>query len=156
MRTAPSRQAITRREALRAAGLAGAATLATSRTGAAGTEPDDDEVVRRVLGGPATPSSRVRLLMPPAFGNGYSVPLSLEVDSPMTDADHVRQVHLIAPKNPLVLVAAFTFTPRCGRVAIDTRIRLAEPQYVFAVARMGDGALLSARAWVKVDSNGCN
>jgi sulfur-oxidizing protein SoxY len=38
---------------------------------------------------------------------------------------------------------------------VSTRIRLAEPQYVLAVAEMNDGALLMTRAWVEVATNGC-
>lgn len=115
----------------------------------------DDALLRRLTGTVPIESPRVRLVMPPAFGNGYTVPLVLDVDSPMTDADHVRQVRVFAPKNPIVLVAGFGFTPASGQAHVSTRIRLAEPQTVFAVAEMSDGTTLMARTWVKVDTNGC-
>jgi sulfur-oxidizing protein SoxY len=38
---------------------------------------------------------------------------------------------------------------------VSTRIRLAEPQYVLALAEMNDGALLMAKTWVEVATNGC-
>jgi sulfur-oxidizing protein SoxY len=38
---------------------------------------------------------------------------------------------------------------------VSTRIRIAEPQYIVAVAEMNDGALLTAKAWVEVATNGC-
>jgi sulfur-oxidizing protein SoxY len=93
--------------------------------------------------------------MPPVFGNGYSVPMTLVVDSPMTEIDHVRSVLIVAPKNPIVVVAKYLFTPQSGRAAVSTRIRLAEPQTVLAVAEMSDGALLMSGTRVKVDTNGC-
>jgi sulfur-oxidizing protein SoxY len=97
----------------------------------------------------------MRLDMPAAFPNGYTVPMSLEVDSAMTGADHVRQVRVLAPGNPLVEVADFRFTPGSGRARVSTRIRLAKPQEVLAVAEMSDETMLLARTWVKVDINGC-
>ncbi|MGH6927078.1 MAG: thiosulfate oxidation carrier protein SoxY, partial [Dongiaceae bacterium] len=86
---------------------------------------------------------------------GYTVPLTFDVDSPMTEADHVRVVHVVAPRNPLVRVASFHFTPRSGRARVSTRIRLAEPQNVIAVAEMSDGSLLMAKTRVEVEINGC-
>ena len=93
--------------------------------------------------------------MPAVFPNGYTVPLSFDVDSPMNEADYVRHVRVLAPRNPLIEVADFRFTPRSGRARVSTRIRLAEPQNVLVVADMSDGTLLLARTWIKVDINGC-
>jgi sulfur-oxidizing protein SoxY len=115
----------------------------------------DAELVKRLIGRTPTESSRVHLKMPPIFSNGYTVPLILEVESPMTQADYVRLVHVLAPRNPIVLVASFHFTPQSGEARVSTRIRLAEPQNVIAAAQMSDGTTLMARTWVKVDTNGC-
>jgi sulfur-oxidizing protein SoxY len=118
--------------------------------------PDNDEdLVRRKLAQPVSISPLVHLVMPAVFQNGYNVPLSLAVDSPMTDADHIRGVRVYAPKNPFILVAAYTFTPMSGRAMITTCIRLAAPQNVFAVAETNDSRLLMARTWVSVETNGC-
>jgi sulfur-oxidizing protein SoxY len=38
---------------------------------------------------------------------------------------------------------------------ISTRIRLAGPQFVVAVAEMHDGTLLMAKSFVEVATNGC-
>jgi sulfur-oxidizing protein SoxY len=38
---------------------------------------------------------------------------------------------------------------------VSTRIRLAEPQYVLAVAQMSDGTLLMTETWVEAATNGC-
>jgi len=115
----------------------------------------EQELVQRLVGGPAVPSPLVHVQIPPVFGNGYSVPLTLIVDSPMTTADHVRTIHLFAPGNPIIPVANFRFTPQSGRAAIATRIRLAKSQTVIAVAEMSDGSRLMGRAFVKVDIDGC-
>jgi len=142
---------ITRRALLSAAGLATAALAMPVRA-------DDPELalVEQLFGKTPVPSERLRLEMPPLFPNGYTVPLALEVDSPMTEADHVRSVHVIAPHNPLIRVASFHFTPASGRARVSTRIRLAKPQNVIAVAEMSDGSLLMAKTWVVVETDGCS
>jgi sulfur-oxidizing protein SoxY len=158
MKTEFSSIVVMRRAVLQAAGIVLAATdMAASRGFAAidDAQTGDPDVVERLTGRRATESPRVQLRMPPVFGNGYSVPLTLSVDSPMTENDYVRTIHIIAPKNPIVVVAKLQFTPESGRVAVSTRIRLAEAQTVLVVAEMSDGALLMARAAVKVDTDGC-
>jgi sulfur-oxidizing protein SoxY len=116
---------------------------------------DGLEVISHLTGKVPIPSDRVHLVMPRVFPNGYTVPLTIEIDSPMTDADHVRNVRVVAPRNPIIEVANFHFTPRCGEARVSTRIRLAEPQEVLAAAEMSNGALLVSGAWVEVASNGC-
>ena len=147
-----SRMGLTRRELFLtcAAGFAGATIVSPARA-----SDDAVELIERLTGKTPTESDRLHLVMPRIFPNGYTVPLSLDIDSPMTESDHVRQVRVLAPRNPLIQVATFHFVPQRSQPRVSTRIRLAEPQYVLAVAEMNDGALLMAKAWVKVDTNGC-
>jgi sulfur-oxidizing protein SoxY len=146
---------LTRRELLwaGAAGLAG--TSLASPANADDDAEDPVELIRRLTGKTPTESDRVHLVMPRTFPNGYTVPLSLDIDSPMTEGDHVIRVRVVAPRNPLIEVASFHFVPQHSQPRIATRIRLAEPQYVLAVAEMNDGTLLMAKAWVEVATNGC-
>ncbi len=115
----------------------------------------DLDLVQRAIGKRLTDSARVRLVMPEHFPNGYTVPLALDVDSPMTEREYVQLVSVFAPQNPIVLVARFQFSPASGRAHLATRIRLARPQTVFAVAELSDGSALLARIRVSVASNGC-
>jgi sulfur-oxidizing protein SoxY len=135
---------------------AGSLVLAYRSASAAPQDADEDSaLLKRRFGRMPVLSSRVRLNMPPVFANGYGVPLNLSVETPMTQADHVTSVHIIAPQNPIVLAASFNFTPLSGQAAVQTRIRLARSQGVLAVAEMNDGGLLMSRCQVKVDVNGC-
>lgn len=143
---------MTRRVVLGAGAFAG---VALSMRAAPGTPDPEMAVAEQLFGRAPVPSDRLRLDMPQIFPNGYTVPMAIDVDSPMTDSDHVRAVHVVAPRNPLIRVASFHFTPHSGRARISTRIRLAEPQNVIAVAEMSDGQLLMARTWVEVEINGC-
>lgn len=100
-------------------------------------------------------SERFTFDLPAIFANGYTVPLSLAVESPMTDAAHARRVHVLAPGNPFLRVASFRFTPSGGRARVSTRIRLAAPQNVYGIAELSGGDCLIAHSWVEVEINGC-
>jgi sulfur-oxidizing protein SoxY len=99
---------------------------------------DAAELIKHLTGKTPTESDRLHLAMPRVFANGYTVPLTLVIDSPMTEADHVRDVRVLAPRNPLITVATFHFVPQRSEPRVSTRIRLAQPQNVLAVAPIGD------------------
>lgn len=138
-------------------GLGCASVLATVSYARAEAEAEDEAVamVAHLTGAVPTPSARVHLIMPKSFPNGYTVPLALAVDSPMTATDYVASIRVLAPKNPLIEVATFHFVAARSQPRVATRIRLAKPQFVVAVAAMGDGALLMAKTWVDVATDGC-
>jgi sulfur-oxidizing protein SoxY len=148
------------RRALLSTGVAGfaAAVLAppaSANEERAGASEEAVALVERLTGKTPTESERVHLVMPRSFPNGYTVPLNLAIDSSMTESDHVRHVRVIAPRNPLIEVATFRFLPQRSQPRVSTRIRLAEPQHVLAIAEMNDDTLLLAKAWVEVATNGC-
>jgi sulfur-oxidizing protein SoxY len=136
--------------------VAGGASLATSGFATPASAADEAfALVQELTGKTPILSDRVRLSMPAQFANGYTVPLTLTVNSPMTEADHVRRVVVLAPRNPIVTVASFHFMPMRSEPRIAMRIRLAETQDVLALAEMNDGALLMACTRVDVATNGC-
>jgi sulfur-oxidizing protein SoxY len=150
---------LTRREMLVAGGV-GCAALANAwfSPGNAAEKAEKDDMadfVLRQMGRAATESERLHLIMPAVFPTGYTVPMELKVDSPMTEDDHVKRISVFAPENPLIDVASFNFVPRRSVARVSTRIRLAKPQFVVAVAEMGDGTLLMAKTYVDVATNGC-
>ena len=87
------------------------------------------EFVKRLTGRTATESDRLHLVMPAVFPTGYTVPMDLDIDSPMTEDDHVKRIRVFAPRNPIIEVASFNFVPQRSVARVSTRIRLAEPQY---------------------------
>ncbi|BCH22796.1 sulfur oxidation protein SoxY [Mesorhizobium sp. L-8-10] len=147
---------LTRRDVLKG-GCSGGAVLACAFLAPAEASDADQvmEFVGQQIGGVVTASDSVHLVMPATFPTGYTVPMELRVDSPMTRDDHVRRIRVFAPENPIVEVAGFNFVPGRSVARVSTRIRLAKPQNVVAVAEMNDGRLLAARTWVDVASNGC-
>jgi sulfur-oxidizing protein SoxY len=141
-----------RRVLMAAAGFSGVFLVPPTSTA---TGEGAGDLVERLTGKRPSESDRVHLEMPRVFPNGYTVPLALMVDTAMTDIDHVRHVRVLAPLNPIVEVATFHFVPQRSEPRVSTRIRLAGPQEVLAIAEMSGGELLMARTWVEVATNGC-
>lgn len=98
------------------------------------------EAIREGLGKGEIKEGRVHLDIPPIVENGNSVPFGITVDSPMTAADHVTEIHVFSPENPLPNVSRFRVGPRCGKAEIKTSIRLATTQSIHVVAVMSDGS----------------
>jgi len=111
--------------------------------------------MREVTKGVTPQPGKIKLEIPPLVENGNSVPLTVTVDSPLTEADHVKSIHVFNEKNPQPNVASFHLGPRTGRASVTTRIRLADSQMVVAIAQMSDGSLWSDRAQVIVTIAAC-
>lgn len=112
-------------------------------------------LVRKALGVETFTESRIKLEVPESAENGLVVPVRVEVESPMTEADHVRALHLFALDNPVPQVSSYSFTPANGKAAISTRVRLAKSQDLIAVAEMSDGTVHVAKAPVSIMIGGC-
>ena len=130
-------------------------TLVPRRAGAEPLQAPTQAAVRQFIGDRTPREGRVTLRVPPIAENGNTVPLSVQVESPMTAADHVKSILILADKNPSPEVASFRLTPALGRAQAETRIRLGTTQDVVAVAEMSDGSVWIARAEVKVTIGGC-
>jgi len=98
---------------------------------------------------------RVQLELPGIAENGHSVRMVVRVDSPMTEADHVRAIDLIADRNPIPRVATFFLGPESGRAEIESRLRLNGTQRVTAIAQLSDGSFWFDAADVTVNDLAC-
>ena len=143
------------RRRLIAMGLGAPVALALAPLPAWATPEAMAEAVAAFTEGRAVTEGRVTLSIPLLVENGNTVPLSVSVDSPMTEEDHVETIALFNEQNPLPDVARFRFTPQSGRAAVETRIRLNGSQAVHALARLSDGSLWSARTQVIVTAPAC-
>ena len=113
------------------------------------------EAIAKVVGAARVTTGRVKLELPPLSENGHAVPITVSVESPMTQADHVKAVHVFTEKNPQPEVASFRFGPRAGRARVSTRLRLADTQTVVAVCQLSDGSFWSGSATVVVTLAAC-
>ena len=116
--------------------------------------PAESEIAA-ILKGRTAKSGGVKIDAPSIAENGMVVPVSVEIDSPMTEADFVAAVHIVADGNPRPRVASLTFTPECGKAAASIRVRLAQTQNIVAIAELSNGELRMEKAEVKVTIGGC-
>jgi sulfur-oxidizing protein SoxY len=123
-----------RRFLLAATALAAAPLLAHAQA-----DPKRLALLRGITGGPLPVAGRVLVDTPPLADNGHSVPVRIAVDSPMTATDRVRQIVILAERNPRPVVASYALGALCARAELSTRIRLADIQEVVALAQMADG-----------------
>ncbi|MGH8732281.1 MAG: SoxY-related AACIE arm protein [Burkholderiales bacterium] len=114
-----------------------------------------DEAMRKVVGNAQVRHGRVKLDIPPLIDNGNAVPLSVEVESPMTAADHVKAIHVFTERNPQPYVLTVHLGPRAGRARISTRARIADTGAVTAIAQLSDGSFWSDSVKVVVTLSAC-
>ena len=113
------------------------------------------DAMMKVVGDSKPATGKIKLDLPQIAENGNTVPIAAEVDSPMSDADHVKALHLWADKNPRPEVASFRFSPASGKAKVSTRVRLSKTQNIVAVAEMSDGKFYMAKSEIKVTIGGC-
>jgi sulfur-oxidizing protein SoxY len=118
----------------------GLGALVALRTARGAPAPDLSAALREFSGGAPIAVGRVRLEIALLIENGNAAPVTINVESPMTAADHVRRIGIFNERNPQRDVAVFTLGPRAGRASVSTRIRLATSQQLVAVAQMSDGS----------------
>jgi sulfur-oxidizing protein SoxY len=111
--------------------------------------------INELTGGAGASEGAVTLDIPEIAENGNAVKVGFEVDSPMTDADYVKAVHVLADGNPTPDVASFNFTPANGVCGATTRMRLAKTQNITVLAEMSDGSFQQATGKIKVTIGGC-
>ena len=136
---------------------AGAMTVAVfgASSGPALAKNDAEEAIKKFTGGKTPVQGKVKLDLPEIAENGNTVPMTVTVESPMTEQSHVTDVLIVADENPRSGVVTFHFSPASGVAEANTRIRLAATQDVIAVAKMNDGSLFMASKQVKVTIGGC-
>ncbi len=147
---------LTRRQALVAASGFALVGIALKGSSAHANPFDIQKIIRERIGDKRLQEGRITLKIASIVENGNTVPISLSVDSPMTQEAYVTAVHVFAEANPLPNVATFHFTPRSGKAQVTTRIRLSDSQHVIAVAEMSDGSAYTTKKHVKVTLGGCS
>jgi len=114
-----------------------------------------EEMVRPYVQNQNLKKEAVTLSLPMLADNGHMVPLSLKIDSPMTEASHITHVYLISQRNPVPLMAKFVLGPWSGRADLSTRVRLSGNQSVIALARRSDGSFIYDAQEVFVTEAAC-
>jgi sulfur-oxidizing protein SoxY len=135
----------------------GAGVLATAALGVAPAQAANNaqDLIKAFTGGKQATEGKVKLDLPEIAENGNTVPMTVTVESPMSEQSHATEVLVLADGNPNAGVATFHFSPASGVAEANTRIRLATTQNIIAIARMNDGSFAMASKQVKVTIGGC-
>ncbi len=139
---------LTRRSAL----LAIASAIA-ARNASATPDATRQWLAARAKGTPK--EGKVTLKAPEIAENGNAVPVTISVESEMSEQSYVKALYVAADGNPNPGVITYEFTPMSGKAQVQFRTRLAQTQKLFAVAEMNDGSLYMASREVKVTIGGC-
>ena len=134
----------------------GAAAPLILRLSPAGATPETMQAaIDAFTGGAELVEGGVTLEIPLLVENGNAVPMTVSVESPMTEEDYVPEIAIFNEQNPLPEVVTFHFTPWSGKAEAQTRIRLSASQNVHAIARMLDGTYRHAVTDIIVTAPAC-
>lgn len=114
-----------------------------------------DAAIAEFSRGAKVTSGKVKFEIAELIDNGNAVPITVSVDSPMTEANHVLAIAVFNEKNPQREVIKTKLTPFAGRAQLSTRIRLATSQKLTAIAEMNDGSFFSHTVEVVVTLAAC-
>lgn len=156
--------AVSRRTVLGTLGVLGvaAATGALAAPGSAsaqalGRQETVEAAMKRIFGGRPMKdgSGLIKLDIPLIAENGAVVPVAVEVNSPMTPANHVKHIYVVADKNRIPMVTRMALAPEAGQAYMGANIRIGETGDVRAIVEQSDGTLLQVKREVKVTVGGC-
>ena len=118
---------------------------------------DAKKRIAELTGGVKPQKGRIDITLPKVTDQGRFVPIRVSVDSPMTDSDHVRAIHIVAERNPTPEVASFRLSAANGKAQVSTRIRMLQTQVIIVAAEMSDGSVYLAKGRSKITggAGGC-
>ena len=111
--------------------------------------------INEITKGLGATDSDIYLDLPEIAENGNQVQVSFDIDSHLTESDHIKTVYILSDGNPSPNVAKFSFTPEMGSCSATTRMRLSKTQNVYLLAENNNGQFLMTNAKVKVTIGGC-
>ena len=141
-------------------GAMGAAAFASllamgDRASAQTSAPSAADWLKSIHGDAKPTEGKINLDLPEIAENGNTVPFAIAVDSPMSDNDYVKAIHVVSTGNPRPEIASFLLTPQSGKAAVSSRMRLGKTQDIVVVAEMSDGKFYMSKRAVKVTIGGC-
>lgn len=114
-----------------------------------------EDAVKKIMGDAKPADGKMTIDLPEIAENGNTVPFSVNVDSPMTDKEFVKAIHVLSTGNPQPAIASYRMTPISGKAMVSSRMRLAKTQDIVAIAELSDGKFLMGKRVVKVTIGGC-
>lgn len=116
---------------------------------------DAASLIKSILKDAKPSEGKVKLDLPEIAENGNTVPYTVDVQSPVTEQDFVKAVHVISTGNPQPHIATFFFSPLSGKAQASSRMRLGKTQDVVVIAELSNGTFYTTKRSVKVTIGGC-
>lgn len=114
------------------------------------------EAIKDAFGEAERKDGKITITLPPLAETGNNVPLTITVDSALTETDFVKRVVVLANKNPRPVIATMMFGPKAAKAEFSTNIRLSGTQDVIAIAEMNDGSIYQAQVRILVTVGACD
>jgi sulfur-oxidizing protein SoxY len=99
---------------------------------------------------------KIKLELPLIAEDGGNVAVSVEANLPVSGANHLRHIYIIADKNRRPMLVKFSFSADSRRASVATSVRLATTTDVRALIEMNDGTLYAVTKNVRVTISGCD
>jgi sulfur-oxidizing protein SoxY len=145
---------INRRNFLKVSGI-GTLTFSVMPLNAQATPDSALTAISKLIGSKTAKEGLVKLILTEIAENGGTVPLKVSVESPMSEQDHVKAIHVFTDGNPSPEVASYFMGPQNGKAYLSIRLRLLKTQNVIAVAEISNGEVYLGRKKIKVTIGGC-
>ena len=113
------------------------------------------EPVRETIGERDPIPEGLELDLPMVSEDGGNINLGISFQGELKEDEHLESIQVFAARNPQAPVIGLELTPAVTRAEFATRIRLAETQYVHAVAVSNQGRVWNAAREVRVTVSGC-
>ena len=114
-----------------------------------------NDMVQPIVKGAILLNKDLQIEAPLLADNGSLVPIQIQVQSPMSEQDHVTHIYLLSQRNPVTQMAVFQLGPWNGRAEVSTRVRLAGTQEVLALARLSNGEFRYKQMEIIVTESAC-
>ena len=114
-----------------------------------------NDMVQPIVKGAILLNKDLQIEAPLLADNGSLVPIQIQVQSPMSEQDHVTHIYLLSQRNPVTQMAVFQLGPWNGRAEVSTRVRLAGTQDVLALARLSNGEFRYKQMEIIVTESAC-
>lgn len=113
------------------------------------------DMVQPIVKGAILLNKDLQMEAPLLADNGSLVPIQIQIQSPMSEQDHVTHIYLLSQRNPVTQMAVFQLGPWNGRAEVSTRVRLAGTQEIVALARLSNGEFRYKQMEVIVTESAC-
>ena len=100
-------------------------------------------------------SALITLDIPTRPGSAVTIPVEINVKSPMNDEDYISAIAILTTKNKVNKAVTVDLSPANGMAYLFANIKLGETQEVVVLAKTNKGVIYKASKKIHVALSGC-